>query len=520
MPRGDEKHQRIYEGLVNILGAGHVTDDLAVTETYSRDFYAASVLRRRSPDFVVLPGSTEDVRQIIKLMNRYEFPFSVIGSGLCFPIIVPVADYWCLIDPKRMGGVEIDEKNMYAIIEPYATHAQVSAEAMKRGLIIGIPEAGAQASCLANHVFMGWHGTAYRTGFAPRNILGVEWVLPKGDVLRLGSLADGGGYWWGEGPGPDARGLLRGILGHMGALGVVTRMAVKLYPWPGPAVFPTEGVAPGKKSELPPERFNWYIFTYPTLEEVVDAMYEISKAEIGGQLHHWPIAYFPWWWAKSMEEYWTTWVDEYWHKNVKNAVSVCLWGYASEKQLRYEEKVLKQIIEETGGKMISEEAYRKWVPETANNWFRDTNGPRMMRIGGGFGTNMISQDSLDDALRCFQVNWEIQDKYVPPILDYGHADWVGSYDFGHSAIAEVDFSHEKTEEACRAVVKSASDQIAYEMEYGAVQYTSGIAPANRIGPAYANFHLILYKIKKALDPKNIANPTRLINMAAMEKTKK
>ena len=228
MPLGDEKHKRIQDEMINILGADYVSDDTAVMETYSRDFYAASVLRRRSPEFVVLPASTEDVQQIIKLGNRYEFPFVVMGSGLCFPIMVPVADYWCLIDPRRMGGVEIDEKNMYAIIEPSATHAQVSAEAMKRGLINGIPEAGAQASCMANHLFMGWHGTAYRTGYAARNVLGVEWVLPTGEILKLGSLADGGGYWWGEGPGPDARGILRGLLGHLGALGVITRMAVKL----------------------------------------------------------------------------------------------------------------------------------------------------------------------------------------------------------------------------------------------------------------------------------------------------
>ena len=70
------------------------------------------------------------------------------------------------------------------------------------------------------------------------------------------------------------------------------------------------------------------------------------------------------------------------------------------------------------------------------------------------------------------------------------------------------------------MVKSAGEQIAREMAEGAVQYTSGIAPANRVGPAYANFHLILYKIKKALDPKNVANPTRLINISAMEQAEK
>ncbi len=520
MPLGDEKHRQIYGELANILGADYVCDDPGVMEAYSRDFYAASVLRRRGPEFVVLPGSPEDVQQIIKLGNRYAFPFAVMGSGLCFPIMTPVTDYWCMIDPRRMGGVEIDEKNMYAIIEPYATHAQVSAEAMKHGLINGIPEAGAQASCMANHLFMGWHGTAYRTGYAARNILGVEWVLPKGEMVRLGSLANGSGYFWGEGPGPDARGVLRGLLGHLGALGVVTRMAIKLYPYPGPKYFPTEGVAPGKKSEMPSERFKWYLFTYPTYQEAIDVMYEIGKCEIGGQLHHWPVAYFPWWWAKSMEEYWTTWVEEYWHERVKNIVGICLWGYASEKQFRYEDKVLRQIIEETGGKMVPDELYQKWVPYTANNWFRDTNGPRMMRIGAGFGTNLISQDSLDDALRAFKTDWEVTDKYTPPILDYYHADWVGSYDLGHSAIAEVDFPHEKTDEACRAVVQSAAAQIAREMEEGAVQYTSGIAPANRVGPAYANFHRILYTIKKALDPGNIANPTRLINISAMEKEEK
>ena len=60
---GDEKHKLIYDELVNILGADYVSDDPAVTQAYSRDFYAASVLRRQRPEFIVLPGSTEDVHR-------------------------------------------------------------------------------------------------------------------------------------------------------------------------------------------------------------------------------------------------------------------------------------------------------------------------------------------------------------------------------------------------------------------------------------------------------------------------
>ena len=522
MPLGDERHKLIYDEMVNILGADHVNDDPAVLQAYSRDFYAASVMRRNEgiPEFIVLPGSTEDMQQLTRLANRYKVPFTVVGSGFLFIFVGAAKPYWCLIDTKRMNQVEIDEKNMYAVIEPYVTHAQLQAEAIKRGLYNGTPEAGSQACSLANHVFQGVQGTAYRTGYASRNVLGVEWVLPNGEILRTGSLATPGeGYWWGEGPGADARAVLRAAAGHLGTLGVITKLAVKLYPWPGPPVFPTEGVAPQKKSVLPLERFKWYLFTYPTFEQSIEAMREIGKSEIGGMLHRWPPVYFDWWWAKSKEEYWGTWIDEYWQKNVQNCVSVCLWGFASEKQVTYEEKVLKQIIEETGGKLIPDEVYEKWVPYTANNWIRDTNGCRMMRPSGSFSTNVITYDTLDDCSRSFALGWPIADKYTPPILDSEHSDWVLAYDLCHFASAEIDFPHEKTDEACKASVKSATETIFTDLKEGVVEFTTCVAPANRVGPAYANYHLVLAKIKKGLDPNNVANPTRLIDIERMEKEK-
>jgi hypothetical protein len=256
MPLGDEKHSIIYEELVNILGPDYVSDDPAVLQAYSRDFWARSVLNRRSPEFVVLPGGTEDMQQIIKLANRYRFPYSTFGSGLMMGSIQAVKPYWCIISPHRMNRIEIDEENMYAIIEPYVTHAQLHAEAMKRSLFMGIPEAGAQSSSLANHIYAGFQGTAYRTGYTNHNILGTEWVLPNGEILRSGSLAiPGAGYFWGEGPGPNFIGWMKGRSGQMGSLAIATRIAVKLYPWPGPRVLPTKGVAPDKKCELPPQRW-------------------------------------------------------------------------------------------------------------------------------------------------------------------------------------------------------------------------------------------------------------------------
>jgi len=104
MPLGDEKHKRIFDELVNLLGEGNVSDSRAVMKAYSRDCYATGVLQRRGPEFIVLPGSTEDVQAIVKLANRYKFPFSVIGSGLFQHIHGAVKDYWCKCTPRLSKG--------------------------------------------------------------------------------------------------------------------------------------------------------------------------------------------------------------------------------------------------------------------------------------------------------------------------------------------------------------------------------------------------------------------------------
>ena len=56
---------------------------------------------------------------------------------------------------------------------------------------------------------------------------------------------EGSDDWiWNDGPGPDLRGFQRGAqFGHAGGMGMVTKISTRLFPWPGPAVFPTTGNA-------------------------------------------------------------------------------------------------------------------------------------------------------------------------------------------------------------------------------------------------------------------------------------
>ena len=515
--RNSPEHQQILKALQAALGEDNVKDNPATVNAYWGDWLPPKTLEQSMwPEFVVMPGSTFDVQQVVKICNRFKVPFIPVGSNQWSMHSAPNRPHTVIIDTKRMADIiEIDEKNMYAVIEPYTTLAQLHAEANKRGLYIGSPEASAQASALAGHVFQGMWGVGYRLGVAYRNILGMEWVLPNGELLRTGAFSqDANCGFWGEGPGPDLRGMLRGYGGCMGGAGMVTKMAVKLHPYPGPKEWPAEGRIPNMTSTLPEDRFHWEIIKYDDLEGAVRFMYEIGRAEIAGVVQKWPTVYYNWWWANSCEEYWTEWQKRTFQDNVKNAVGVCLWGFTSDEQLEYEKRVLEDIIEETGGRRIKQEVFDQWVPRTANNWIRDTNGSRMMRPSGTFLALKLATDTLHSSIDLAKSGYEWVDKFSPPILDSDGPDWIGGYDFGHFGFAETDFPVEKNKEDLADLLEKLMGMTAQDVQNG---LENGVGPFlggpyhGMAGPVFG-YDKLLRGIKKAIDPNIVANPPNPIPM--------
>ncbi|MFC1972324.1 FAD-binding oxidoreductase [Chloroflexota bacterium] len=517
----EEKHKLIYEQLVNILGSRYVSADPGVSEAYARERQAPDYLTHGRSEFVVLPGSTEDVQKTVKLANRYNFPFSIMSCGLYYTCFAAEGiPYWCQVDPKRMDELEIDEKNMYAIVEPYVTHGQLQVEAMKKGLFNATTTPGAQSSVLANHICFGYQGSCYRTGFGGKNILGMEWVLPNGEILRTGSLSTPGvGYFWGEGPGPDARALLRGMLGHFGSLGIITRIAVKLFPWPGPRIFPIEGVAPRLNCNLPSDKFRWYFINYPTIEKAMKAMREISKSEIAAILNRWDLRQFLEFSVKSSEEYWKLKTEEYFDKHLgkgAQVLTVGIWGWASPKQVEYEEMILMEIMQETGGKLVPDEIYQRLVNCIAVDNIRSVHvikGAR--RIGRGPTLGEAEVDGFSGLLPLLDLVKEIRDKYTPPLLDQGLNCWIAPYDLGHHALLEVyGATLPGGEEEQLALLPGGREMTMRHAQESLVGLHVAAVPQNLVGPFFHNIHQLTAKIKKAIDPKGIANPARFIDMEA------
>lgn len=73
-------------------------------------------------------------------------------------------------------------------------------------------------------------------GIDERNMLGAEWILPDGELLKTGS--------------PSTRAIPRGYQGSTGSTGVCTKIAVRLHPWPGPAAIPAYGTVPAYMASL------------------------------------------------------------------------------------------------------------------------------------------------------------------------------------------------------------------------------------------------------------------------------
>ena len=135
-----------YRALEDIVGADNVSRDAAVLDTYAFQWLAELVRPDQShymprPAAAVLPGSTEEVQAIVRLANKYGLKVKPHGTGW-YHWSGPVkdSDATLQLDMRRMNAiVEIDEQNMYAVVEPYVIAAQLQAEILPLGLNLNIP---------------------------------------------------------------------------------------------------------------------------------------------------------------------------------------------------------------------------------------------------------------------------------------------------------------------------------------------------------------------------------------------
>jgi len=278
--------KEVYEEMEKAVGPENISQEPCVLETYrcathqSSCHYGPYRSRTPMPQAVALPATTEEVQKLVKICNKYNIKFK--ASSTFWSAHGYIGDDNSLqIDMRRMNHFKIDPKNMVMIIESNILAADAQAEAMHYGLTCNIPGCGCSSSIIAST--SGWAGggpsTIY-TGGASENLLSAEIVLPSGEIAVMGSADfEKSGWFSEEGPGPGQRAIFRGGLGAKGEMGICTRIAIKLSPWPGPQVLKTYGDAPAYKADLP-DNFKAYAIGFPSWDKWAQAMMMLCDSEI------------------------------------------------------------------------------------------------------------------------------------------------------------------------------------------------------------------------------------------------
>ena len=220
----------IKKKLEDILGKEYVSNEPIDCIPYSRDLFTDSlkVYPERLPDIVVLPGSTPDVQNVLRIANQYNIPVHLIGGGAAVLAgSIPVTG-GIMIDMKRMRGIHLDRENLTVTVEAgvfvttltgYFKQLVEEENFRWRPYFTGAPGPSLNN---ATNIFQGinkFAGLKYGVGL--QNILSLEMVLPDGTVFNTSSGANifGVNHWM-QGPGPT---MTYFPFFALGSLGVCTQ---------------------------------------------------------------------------------------------------------------------------------------------------------------------------------------------------------------------------------------------------------------------------------------------------------
>lgn len=212
----------ILDDLRRLLGAPNVLTQPEDLIPYSFDGTAAL---RAMPGAVVFPRETAQVAGALRLAQAAGTPVVTRGSGTGLSGgSLPVADglVLCLVKMDRI--LEVDRANLTLLAEAGALTQSIAEAAAAAGLFYPPDPGSMKISTIGGNVAEnsgGLRGLKY--GVTRNYVMGLEVVLPDGDILRTGNkcVKDVAGY--------SLRDL---FIGSEGTLGVITRVLLKLIPRP------------------------------------------------------------------------------------------------------------------------------------------------------------------------------------------------------------------------------------------------------------------------------------------------
>lgn len=215
--------KNVVEALKKIVGEKYVLTETGDLLTYSYD--GTPDQPQVMPEVVVLPETTEEIVEIVKLAKAEDFHIYTRGSGTNLSGgTIPLRKGVVLVTTRMNKILEVDPENLTATVQPGVIIAQLNDAVSPYGLIYPPDPGTVKTATMGGSVSEssgGLRGLKY--GVTKDYVIGVEMVLSNGELVTFGgkSVKNVAGY-----------DLTKLVCGAEGTLGIITKILVKLIAKP------------------------------------------------------------------------------------------------------------------------------------------------------------------------------------------------------------------------------------------------------------------------------------------------
>jgi glycolate oxidase len=204
-----------------VVGAAHVRRDDASLLAYGTD----GTKRGVPADLVALPRDAFEVARIAGICHEHRIPLVPRGAGTGYTGGAVPVEGGILLSLERLNRIiEIDPEDLVAVVEPCVVTGVLQDAVEREGLFYPPDPASLAESAIGGNIAENAGGPrAFKYGTTGRYVLGLQAVLPTGEIIRTGgrTVKNVAGY--------DLTSL---IVGSEGTLAIVTEATLRLIPKP------------------------------------------------------------------------------------------------------------------------------------------------------------------------------------------------------------------------------------------------------------------------------------------------